>query len=164
MTSHYRTNDDQVYNAIWGNWIIISKWHYLGLTTCLLYVGRLLGNLIWNYVWFMGLSWSRTVFFIVFDYDFTYVLVSHNMIMPWFHLPYFYVSKMLYFSHSTLVLSVYMDIILTLYITHTNCYLTLTPGPPFTLIPAWICNYVPSKVWDKITYPFLNFNGATVEV
>ena len=23
---------------------------------------------------------------------------------------------------------------------------------------------MPSKGWDEITYPFLNFNGATVEV
>ena len=28
----------------------------------------------------------------------------------------------------------------------------------------WISNHMPSKVWDEITYPFLNFNGATVEV
>ena len=33
-----------------------------------------------------------------------------------------------------------------------------------TLIPAWISNHKPSNVWDEITYPFLNFNGATVEV
>ena len=33
-----------------------------------------------------------------------------------------------------------------------------------TSIPAWISNYFHYKVWDKITYPFLNFNGATVEV
>ena len=33
-----------------------------------------------------------------------------------------------------------------------------------TLIQAWISNYMPGKVWDEITYPFLNFNGATVEV
>ena len=33
-----------------------------------------------------------------------------------------------------------------------------------TLIPAWISNHMPSKVWDDITYPFLNINGATVEV
>ena len=26
---------------------------------------------------------------------------------------------------------------------------------------SWILN---PKVWDEITYPFLNFNGATVEV
>ena len=32
------------------------------------------------------------------------------------------------------------------------------------LIPAWISNYMPGKMWDEITYPFLNFNGATVEV
>ena len=43
------------------------------------------------------------------------------------------------------------------------------PVAPFylhglTLIPAWISNYMPGKVWDEITYPFLNFNGATVEV
>ena len=31
-------------------------------------------------------------------------------------------------------------------------------------IPAWISNYIHYKVWDKITYPFPNFNGATVEV
>ena len=33
-----------------------------------------------------------------------------------------------------------------------------------TLIPAWISNPMPSKGCDEITYPFPNFNGATVEV
>ena len=33
-----------------------------------------------------------------------------------------------------------------------------------TLIPAWICNHIHYKMWDEINYPFLNFNGATVEV
>ena len=32
------------------------------------------------------------------------------------------------------------------------------------LIPAWISDHIPGKVWDEITYPFLNFNGSTVEV
>ena len=32
------------------------------------------------------------------------------------------------------------------------------------LIPACVSNYVYYKVWDEITYPFLNFNGCTVEV
>ena len=31
-------------------------------------------------------------------------------------------------------------------------------------IPAWIGNYVPSKLWDEITYPFLNCNSCAVEV
>ena len=31
-------------------------------------------------------------------------------------------------------------------------------------IPAYISNHMPSKVWDEITYPFPNFNGAAVEV
>ena len=29
-----------------------------------------------------------------------------------------------------------------------------------TLIPAWISNHIRYNVWDEITYPFLNFNGA----
>ena len=33
-----------------------------------------------------------------------------------------------------------------------------------TLISAWISNHMLNKVWDEITYPYLNFNGATVEV
>ena len=33
-----------------------------------------------------------------------------------------------------------------------------------TLIPACISNCLPGKMWDEITYPFLNFNGCTVEV
>ena len=35
---------------------------------------------------------------------------------------------------------------------------------PSTLIPSWISNHMFSKVWDEITYPFLNFSGTTVEV
>ena len=33
-----------------------------------------------------------------------------------------------------------------------------------TLIPAWINNHMPSKMWDEISYPFPNFNSYTVEV
>ena len=33
-----------------------------------------------------------------------------------------------------------------------------------TSISAWISNYIHWKMWDKITYPFPNSNGATVEV
>ena len=32
-----------------------------------------------------------------------------------------------------------------------------------TYIPALISNQIPSEVWDGITYPFPNFNSATVE-
>ena len=43
-----------------------------------------------------------------------------------------------------------------------------TPGPLLltwlTLIPAWISNYIHHKLWDEITYKFLNLNDATVEV
>ena len=33
-----------------------------------------------------------------------------------------------------------------------------------TLTPTWISNHIHHKVWDEITYPFLNFNDATIEV
>ena len=33
-----------------------------------------------------------------------------------------------------------------------------------TLIPPWICNHIHYKLCGDIAYPFLNFNGATVEV
>ena len=50
-----------------------------------------------------------------------------------------------------------------------NRYSVKDSSSPFyyhglTLIPAWISNYMPGKVWGEITYPFLNFNGCTVEV
>ena len=32
------------------------------------------------------------------------------------------------------------------------------------LLLTWISNYIHHNVWDEITYPFLNFNSATVEV
>ena len=32
-----------------------------------------------------------------------------------------------------------------------------------TLISAWISNHTHYKVLGEITYPFLNFNGATIE-
>ena len=36
----------------------------------------------------------------------------------------------------------------------------MRPGP----IPAWINVSIHYKVWDEITYPFPNFNDATVEI
>ena len=33
-----------------------------------------------------------------------------------------------------------------------------------TVNPAWTSNDMPTKVWNKITYPFQDFNDATVEV
>ena len=49
-----------------------------------------------------------------------------------------------------------------------NIFISHTCSPFYlhglTLIPTWISSHIPSKVWDEITYPFLNFNGCTVEV
>ena len=35
--------------------------------------------------------------------------------------------------------------------------------PPEPLLLTWIINCMYHKVWDDITYPFLNFNRATIE-
>ena len=32
-----------------------------------------------------------------------------------------------------------------------------------TWIPVWISNHMSNKLWDEISYPFLIFNGCTVE-
>ena len=44
----------------------------------------------------------------------------------------------------------------------------ITQGPILiTMInfyPAWISNYIHSKVWDEITYRFPSSNGCTAEV
>ena len=42
-----------------------------------------------------------------------------------------------------------------------HCLLGWLPGAPLL---TWISNHTHHNVWDEITYPFLNFNGATVEV
>ena len=45
-----------------------------------------------------------------------------------------------------------------------------TQGPYFfykyglTLIQIWIYKYIRYNKWDEISYPFLRFNGSTVEV
>ena len=45
---------------------------------------------------------------------FIYIVVSHNMIILYFRLPCFHVSNSTSFLHSTLVLSFYIDVFLTL--------------------------------------------------
>ena len=49
-------------------------------------------------------------------------------------------------------------------ITEKEMSMLLCDQYPIVLMSAWINNYMPNKVWDEITYPFLNFNGCTVEV
>ena len=49
-----------------------------------------------------------------------------------------------------------------------DAYLTKACGPFYyhgltLMIAAGISNHMPCEVWDEITYPFPNFNGATVE-
>ena len=33
-----------------------------------------------------------------------------------------------------------------------------------TIIPVWLSNHTPSKVWDEIIYSFPNFNGRTTNI
>ena len=81
-------------------------WHWL--TTCLLYVGPHFGNLVWKKHWVskwdMRYKGERRLhcFNRVCIYVFTYILMSHNMIIPYFYLPYFHVSNgaLLFAKHS----------------------------------------------------------------
>ena len=41
---------------------------------------------------------------------------------------------------------------------HVPCW------PWWAGVPVWISNYIHYDVWDRITYPLSNFNGAAVEV
>ena len=47
---------------------------------------------------------------------------------------------------------------------HLQVTLGVVNGLPSGASVAWISNYIHYKVWDEIIYPFLNFNGATVDV
>ena len=67
--------------------------------------------------------------------------------------------------------------VMTEYIRDPNSVITLPADAPahvvasghfyqqrLTLIPAWISNYTHCNMCDEIIHPFLNLNGATVEV
>ena len=45
-----------------------------------------------------------------------------------------------------------------------NCHLGPFCWHGLILTLSWISNHMPGEVWGEITYPFPNFNGATVEV
>ena len=47
---------------------------------------------------------------------------------------------------------------------HVMSLPVVSSGTFLNLILAWISNDTHYKVWDEITNPFPNFNGATVEV
>ena len=40
----------------------------------------------------------------------------------------------------------------------------LLTGITFNIIPACISNYIPYNVRGRITFPFLNFNGLSIEM
>ena len=44
-----------------------------------------------------------------------------------------------------------------------TCLFSIVSADGLTTID-WISNYIHHKIWDEIAYPFLNFNGAAVEV
>ena len=46
---------------------------------------------------------------------------------------------------------------------YSSTNIAVAPEYGLTSLPVWISNHMPSKVLDEITYPFPNFNGATVE-
>ena len=49
-------------------------------------------------------------------------------------------------------------------IVYSTCNTNIFYGHSLCWLRAWINDYMPSQMWDEITYPFPNFNCATVEV
>ena len=97
-----------------------------GLTTCLLYVGPLFGNLVWNDNGFVSFTKWRITFSLLLS-SFTYILMPHNVAMIYFRLPFSMSQIVLYFLHCTLVLSFYTDVVLTRSI-HNLSYWTWITG------------------------------------
>ena len=67
-------------------------------------------------------------FFNVFDYVFTYILMPPNMIILYFHSPYFHVSNSVLFLHGTFIFSFYiftLSIWIILFIAFSKCNQTL---------------------------------------
>ena len=77
----------------------------------------------WSTFWKSSLRWywickfdiMENRFYFVFYNVFTYILMPYNMIILYFHLPHFHVSNSALFLHNMLVLSVYIDVVLTLF-------------------------------------------------
>ena len=84
----------------------------------------------------------------------------------WFETP----SRSLWRQRNDPIVHIWVQIMLCLmWNGNLTCILWLSfRGPLYqhglTLIPAWISNYIPRKVWCEITYPFINFNGCIVDV
>ena len=83
------------------------------LTTCLRCADPLLASLIWNDCGFVILTqWTKTSpLSLIMLYIY---LMPRNMVIPYFHLPYFYASSSALSLYSALVLPFYMDVVLTL--------------------------------------------------
>ena len=84
-----------------------------GLATCLLYIGPLFKNLVWNHSEFVCLTQWRTTFSL-FRLCFTHILMPHSMIYFIFVYLVFTSQIVLYFLHNTSLLSFYIDVVLTL--------------------------------------------------
>ena len=61
---------------------------------------------------------KNNIVIVVFLFSFTYMIMPHNMMILCFRLQYFHVPIVLWFLHSTLVVSSYIDVVLTLSIKH----------------------------------------------
>ena len=89
------------------------------LTTCLLYVDPLYGNLIWNDYGFVGLAYWRTTFTVMLITCAYMPLHIFQCLITIWDLTFIYISftaQMLYFLQSTPVLPFYKDAVFMIYI------------------------------------------------
>ena len=86
-----------------------------GLNTCRQHVGPLFENQVWDDSGFASLIQRRTTF-TIFLLHLIFISMPQNMKIVYLPLPYFRASNSDLFLHSTLVISFYIHLVMTLYI------------------------------------------------
>ena len=104
-------------------------------------------------------DWCHVYYYVVFGFQFLldWELLKIS-VLTWFAHFYSFHGNIA-FTHSN-----HLDVTIKLTISQREDTWGLIYKQGLTFIPAWRSNHMPGKVWDEITYPFLNVNGATVEV
>ena len=87
----------------------VSQSHSRSVSACIFVTARF-NEIIWNILVAMKL-WC---FSCIFRYKFTYILIYHNILVPYLHLLYFHVSNSTLSLQSTILFSFPMHIALTI--------------------------------------------------
>ena len=94
--------------------IYTLSYHYYKIDVCIHCLGLSYETMVCAVCLSIFFWHNGELLFHCFLLRFTYILMPHSVIILYYRLPYFHVSNNALFLHSTLVLSFYIDIVLTL--------------------------------------------------